>query len=370
MERVLGVVACIRDTGVVVSELISRTIAAIGALDEPAMAAARERQLQLTKPPGSLGRLEELAVQLAGISGNPLPAVSQRAIIVMAADHGVTEEGVSAYPAEVTGQMVANFLAGGAAINVLARAVGARVVVVDIGVRSPLAPHERLLARKIRNGTANFSRGPAMTREEAESAIEIGIETVLAESMGGLDLVATGDMGIGNTTAASAIVACLTHASVNAVTGRGTGIDDATHIRKIETIARAIATNRPDPSDALDVLAKVGGLEIGGLAGVILGAASLRIPVVLDGFIAGAAALIAARLAPSTRPFLIGGHRSVEPGHRLALADLGLRPLLDLDLRLGEGTGAALAMHLVDDAVRIQREMATFHDAGVSDRGL
>ena len=368
MDRARIVVAGIRHRGFLVSELMSRTIAAIGALDESAMVAARERQMQLTKPPGSLGRLEELAVQLAGITGNPLAAVSHRAIVVMAADHGVTEEGVSAYPAEVTGQMVANFLAGGAAINVLARAVGARVVVVDIGVRSPLAPHAQLLARKIRSGTANFSRGPAMTRGEAERAIEVGVEVVRAESARGLDLVATGDMGIGNTSAASAVVACFTGASVNDVTGRGTGIDDATRIRKIEVIARAVATNNPDPSDALDVLAKVGGLEIGGLAGVILGAASMRIPVVLDGFIAGAAALIATRLAPSSTPFLIAGHRSVEPGHRLALADLGLRALLDLDLRLGEGTGAALAMHLVDDAVRIQREMATFHDAGVSDR--
>ena len=353
---------------VLMNELIGRTIAAIGALDVPAMASARARQLQLTKPPGSLGRLEQLAVQLAGITGDPLPDVSQRAVIVMAADHGVTEEGVSAYPAEVTGQMVANFLAGGAAINVLARAVGARVVVVDIGVRTPLGPHRELLARKIRTGTANFSRGPAMTRGEAERAIEVGIEVVQSESARGLGLVALADMGIGNTSAASAIVACLTGLPVSDVTGRGTGIDDATRVRKTLVIERAIATNRPDPADALDVLAKVGGLEIGGLAGVILGAASLRIPVVLDGFIAGAAALIAARLAPSSIPFLIAGHRSVEPGHRHVLADLGLHPLLDLDLRLGEGTGAALAMHLVDAAARIPREMATFQQAGVTDR--
>lgn len=348
------------------SELVARTIAAIGALDESAMAAARERQLQLTKPPGSLGRLEELAIQLAGITGNTLPAVSQPAIIVMAADHGVSEEGVSAYPAEVTAQMVANFLAGGAAISVLARAAGARVVVVDIGVRSPLAAHEQLRARKIRSGTANFSRGPAMTRAEAERAIEVGIEVVRAESARGLDLVATGDMGIGNTSAASAIVACFTRASVNDVTGRGTGIDDVTSIRKVETIARAIATNSPDPTDALDVLAKVGGLEIGGLVGVIIGAVSLRVPVLLDGFIAGAAALIAARLAPSTMPFLIAGHRSVEPGHRLVLETLRLRPLLDLDLRLGEGTGAALAIPLIDAALRAHAEMATFAEARVS----
>ena len=350
------------------SDRIARTIAAIGAPDEPAMAAARERQLRLTKPPGSLGRLEELAIQLAGITGMPLPTVAHRAVIVMAADHGVTEERVSAYPAEVTGQMVANFLAGGAAINVLARAADARVVVVDIGVRTPIPAHERLVARKVRSGTANFSRGPAMTRAEAERAIEVGIEVATAEAGRGLDLVATGDMGIGNTSAASAIVSCLTGTPVAEVTGLGTGIDAAARLRKIDTLSRAIARNEPDRADALDVLAKVGGLEIGGLAGVILGAASLRIPVVLDGFIAGAAALLAVRLAPRASAFLIAGHRSVEPGHRVALADLGLRPLLDLDLRLGEGTGAVLAMQVIESAVRVHREMATFDEAGVSDR--
>ena len=350
------------------TRLISETITAIGVLDERAMNEARERQRQLTKPPGSLGRLEELAVQIAGITGAAQPSVSRRAVIVMAADHGVTEEGVSAYPAEVTGQMVANFLGGGAAINVLARAAGARVVVVDIGVRGDLAPHAGLVSKKVRRGTANFRRGAAMTRAEAERAIEVGMDVLGEESARGLDLVATGDMGIGNTTAASAITACLTGADVADVTGRGTGIDEAARLHKVDVIQRAIEANRPDRTDAIDVLAKVGGLEIAGLTGVILGAAARRIPVVLDGFIAGAAALVAVQLAPAARPFLIAGHRSVEPGHRAALESLGLRALLDLDLRLGEGTGAVLAMHLVDDALRIHREMATFADARVSDR--
>ena len=346
---------------------MSETISAIGVLSERSMTDARERQLQLTKPPGSLGCLEELAIQIAGITGQQRPSVSRRAVIVLAADHGVTEEGVSAYPAEVTAQMVANFLAGGAAINVLARAAGARVVVVDIGVRSVVAPHVDLLSRKIRNGTANFRQGPAMTREEAERAIEVGIDVLIAEATRGLDLVAVGEMGIGNTTAASALTACLTGAAVAAVTGRGTGIDDAARLQKIGTIERAIETNMPDRADAVDVLAKLGGLEIAGIAGVMIGAAARRIPVVLDGFIASAAALVAVRIAPAIRPFLIAGHRSVEPGHRIALENLGLRPLLDLELRLGEGTGAVLAMHLIDAAMRIQLEMATFGEAGVSD---
>lgn len=348
------------------SDLIGRTVAAIGVPDGAAMAVAREHQRQLTKPPGSLGRLEELAIQIVGITGEPCPSVARRAVIVMAADHGVTEEGVSAYPAEVTGQMVANFLGGGAAINVLARAAGARVVVVDIGVRGELAPHPALVSRKISQGTANLSRGPAMTRGDAVRAIDAGIEVVIDEAGRGLDLVATGDMGIGNTTAASAVTACLTRLAVRGVTGTGTGISETARERKIETIERAIRVNAPDPADGIDVLAKVGGLEIAGLAGVILGAASRRIPVLLDGFISGAAALVAAQVAPTVRPFLIAAHRSVEPGHRAALATLGLHPLLDLDLRLGEGTGAALAMHLVDDALRIHLEMATFESAGVS----
>lgn len=349
-------------------ELAARTIAALRPLDEDAMRSARAHDRQLTKPPGSLGRLDELAVLLAGITGSDRPVLERRAVIVMAADHGVAAEGVSAYPSEVTAQMVGNFLAGGAAINVLARAAGARVVVVDIGVATELPAHERLIARKIRLGTASFAHGPAMSRDEAERAVEVGIEVLESEAERGLDLVALGDMGIGNTTAASAVVATLTGTLATEVTGRGTGIDDVTRDRKAALIERALAEQRPDPRDAIDVLSKIGGLEIGGLAGVCIAAAARRIPVVLDGFISGAAALVATRLAPECQPFLIAGHRSVEPGHRVALEALRLRPLLDLDLRLGEGTGAVLAMHVIDDALRIQREMATFASAGVTDR--
>ncbi len=340
-------------------------------LDYSAQAAARARQDSLTKPPGSLGRLEELSIQLAAITGQARPSVTRKAVIVMAGDHGVAREGVSAYPAEVTPQMVLNFLRGGAAINVLARQAGARVVVVDVGVALDIdAPADApFYARKIAYGTQNMAHGPAMTRAQAEAAIAEGLDILNAEVANRLDLVATGDMGIGNTTASAAMVAALTGQPVARVTGRGTGIDDAGLARKIAVIERALLVNQPDPHDALDVLAKVGGLEIGGLVGVILGAASRRVPVVLDGFISGAAALVAARLAPDVKPYLIAAHQSVEIGHRVILEDLGLRPLLDLDLRLGEGTGAALAFHLIEAAARLLNEMATFAEAGVSDKG-
>ncbi len=339
----------------------------IGPLDASAMGLAAARQRDLTKPAGSLGRLEELAIQLAGISGAALPpALPRKAVIVMAADHGVAEERVSAYPQEVTAQMVLNFLRGGAAINALSRAAGARVVVVDMGVASDLAPHPDLQIRRIARGTANFHRVPAMTREQAEAAMATGVAVLEGELERGLDLVATGDMGIANTTAASAVVAALTGRPPAEVVGRGTGIDDLTYARKVRVIEEAIALHAPDPSDALDVLAKVGGFEIGGLAGVIIGAAVHRIPVIIDGFISGAAALVAVSFAPACQPFLIAAHRSVEIGHRAALDRLGLRPLLDLDLRLGEGTGAALAMPLIDAALHVHREMATFAEASVA----
>jgi len=286
----------------------------------------------------------------------------------MAADHGVAAEGVSAYPAEVTPQMVLNFVRGGAAINVLARQAGARVIVVDIGVASNLEPQRGLRLRKIARGTQNIVRGPAMTLSQAETAIAEGIDVVQAEIANGLDLVATGDMGIGNTTASAAIVAALTGQPVAQVTGRGTGVDDAGLARKIAVVERALAVNKPNPKDALDVLIKVGGFEIGGLAGVIIGAAAKRVPVVIDGFISGAAALIAVGLCPDVRPYLIAAHQSVEVGHRAALDHLDLKPLLDLNLRLGEGTGAVLAFHLVEAAARILDEMATFAEAGVSDK--
>ena len=346
--------------------LLQRTLAAIRPLDEAAATAARRRQDSLTKPPGSLGRLEELSVQLAGITGQPRPRLERAAIIVMAGDHGVTAEAVSAYPAAVTPQMVLNFLRGGAAINVLARQVGARIVVVDMGVAAELPQAAGLVRAKLGLGTANMARGPAMSREQAVASLETGIGLVEERAAQGLDLVAAGDMGIGNTTAASAITAVLCRCPPEAVTGRGTGVDDAGLARKVAVIHRALQMNHPDPSDGLDVLAKVGGFEIGGMAGVMLGAAARRTPVVLDGFIAGAAALIAVALCPGARPYLIAAHRSVEAGHAVALKHLGLRPLLDLELRLGEGTGAALAIPIVQAAARILDEMATFGEAGVS----
>jgi len=286
----------------------------------------------------------------------------------MAADHGVAEEGVSAYPQEVTAQMVLNFAAGGAAINVLARQAGARVVVVDVGVAADIPAQAGVLLRKVAAGTANMALGPAMTRAQAEAAVQVGLDVVAAEIDRGLDLVATGDMGIGNTRPSAAIVAAITRLPGGTVTGRGTGIDEAGLARKVAVIERALAVNQPYAHDALDVLSKVGGLEIGGLAGVMIGAASRRVPVLVDGFISGAAALIAVGLCPGVQPYLIAAHQSVEIGHRVMLDHLGLTPLLDLDLRLGEGTGAALGFHLVEAAVRILNEMATFGEAGVSDK--
>ncbi len=347
------------------AELVMR----IGALDASAMQRAALRQHELTKPAGSLGRLEELAIQFAGITRSERPtAPRDKAVIVMVADHGVAAEGVSAYPQAVTGQMVLNFLHGGAAINVLARAAGARVVVVDMGVASSLPPHPDLWICRLGAGTRNLRREPAMSRQQGAAAVAMGVSILEREADRGLDLVATGDMGIANTTAASAVVAALTGSSPAEVVGRGTGIDDAAYARKVRVVEKALELHRPDPSDALDVLAKVGGFEIGGLAGVILAAAARRIPVVLDGFISGASALFAASLAPACRPFLIASHRSVEIGHRVVLDRLGLRPLLDLDLRLGEGTGAALAMPLIEAALRVHREMSTFAEANVSNR--
>jgi nicotinate-nucleotide--dimethylbenzimidazole phosphoribosyltransferase len=349
-------------------QIIDEAVRRVGALDRSAMETARLRQDVLTKPQGSLGRLEALHVQLAGITGNPLPMVERKAVIVMAGDHGVTAEGVSAYPAAVTPQMVLNFVRGGAAINVLAEQAGARVVVVDMGVAADLPADPAIVSRPVGRGTANMAHGPAMTRAQAKETVAGGIAVVTAEIARGLDLVATGDMGIGNTTASSAIVAAITGKPVAGVTGRGTGIDDASFQRKVAMIEQALAVNRPDPNDPLDVLAKVGGFEIGGLVGVILGAAAQRVPVLIDGFISGAAALLATDLCPAVRGYLIAAHVSVEIGHRTILERLELVPLMTLDLRLGEGTGAALAMHLVEAACRIPRQMATFTQAGVAER--
>ncbi len=349
-------------------KLLEQTLSRIGPLSEEAMAAARARQDRLTKPQGSLGRLEDLSVQVAGITGNPRPRLKHKAVIVAAGDHGVAAEGVSAYPQEVTAQMVYNFLRGGAAINVLARHVGARVVVVDAGVAAELEPHPQLRIRKIAPGTGNIARGPAMSREQAIQALELGISLVQDELNRGLDIVATGDMGIANTTPAAAIAAAITGLPPAQVTGRGTGVDDERLAHKIAVVERALEVNRPDPRDGVDVLAKVGGFEIGTLAGVVLGAASHRIPVVIDGFISTAAALIAGVLSPQAVAYCIAGHVSAEAGHRAMLRHLGLEPLLDLDMRLGEGTGAVLAMNIVEAACKILDEMATFEEAGVSEK--
>lgn len=344
---------------------LEQTIAHIGLLNEVTGQAASDYLDTLTKPPGSLGKLEELAIQLAGITEELPLEVMRKAIIVMAGDHGVCEEGVSAFPQEVTPQMVMNFLHGGAAINVLARQAGADVICVDIGVKSDLE-HENLHSRKVRAGTGNIARGAAMSHDEAVLAITHGIEMVEELVEKGYRLFATGEMGIGNTTPSAAMLAVLTGIDLEQAVGRGTGIDDTALIKKKETIKRAIGMNSPDPEDPLDVLSKLGGLEIAGLTGVILGCAALRCPVVIDGFIASIAALTAARLAPHTLAYMIPSHVSQEAGHRLLLEQLGLTPMIDMKMRLGEGTGAALCFHLIDAAVLIMREMSTFDSAGVS----
>ena len=344
--------------------LLTKLRDAIGGRDTAAAAQAQRRLDALTKPPGSLGRLEEIAVRLAAISGRP-PRVAAPVIFTLAGDHGVVAEGVSAYPQSVTAQMVENFLRGGAAVNVLARQAGARVVVADFGVATPLGMPEGLVVRRIGAGTANMARGPAMTRAQAVAAIEAGAALAVEAIAGGADLLGTGEMGIGNTTAASAITAALTGAPADAVTGYGTGLDESGRARKVAVVRRALEVNALDPADGLDVLAKVGGFEIAGLVGVILAGAAHRIPVVLDGFIAGAAALVADALAPAARDSLFASHRSAEPGHALALRHLGLEPYLALDMRLGEGTGAALFVMLARAAAAIHAEMATFKSAGV-----
>jgi nicotinate-nucleotide--dimethylbenzimidazole phosphoribosyltransferase len=345
---------------------INEAVNSIKPLDERAMTEAKNRQNNLTKPQGSLGQLESLSIQVAGIKGNPRPRITHKVIFTLAGDHGVTKEGVSAYPSEVTPQMVYNFIRGGAGINVLARLVGSRVVVADLGVASKMKKHQDLIDKKVAMGTQNMAEEPAMSREQAVRSIEAGIELVEEEVPKGIDILGTGDMGIGNTTASSAITAALTGADVTTVTGRGTGLNDDVWRRKVEVIRKALEINRPNLNDAIDVLSKVGGFEIGGIAGVILAGAKYRIPVVIDGFISGAAALIATSLSPQVKPYLIASHQSVEQGHKIILEYLDLKPLLNLDLRLGEGTGAALGIFLVEASLRILDEMATFAEVGVS----
>ena len=344
--------------------LLTKLRDAIGGPREAAAAEAQRHLDALTKPPGSLGRLEELAVRLVALTGRA-PSVAAPVIFTFAADHGVVAEGVSAYPQSVTAQMVENFLRGGAAVNVLARQAGARVVVADFGVATPLGAPAGLVVRRIGAGTQNMALGPAMTRAQAVEAVEAGAALAEEAIATGADLIGTGEMGIGNTTAASAITAAITGAPADAVTGRGTGVDDAGRARKVAVVRRALEVNAPDAGDGLDVLAKVGGFEIAGLVGVILAGAAHRVPIALDGFIAGAAALVAVALAPDARHALFASHRSAEPGHALALRHLGLEPYLALDMRLGEGTGAALFVPLARVAAAIYAEMATFKSAGV-----
>jgi len=338
------------------------------------MAAARERLDVLTKPPGSLGRLERLAERLSGMTGEMPPALGKKAVVVMAGDHGVCEEGVSAFPSAVTEQMVRNFLGGGAAVNVFAKHAGADVVCVDMGVAAEIA-HPALLVRKIGYGTANMTKGPAMTPEQAERALQAGVELVERLAGEGYRLLALGEMGIGNTTSAAALTSALLGIAPEASVGRGTGVDDAGLARKRDAVARALAANGltaggSDAADraayALEALSKVGGFELAGMAGVCLGAALHRVPVVIDGYISTAAALAASFLCPLTPSFLIASHRSEEPGHGLALDALGLEPMLALGMRLGEGTGAALCLRIVEAGADVLGSMATFASAGIS----
>ena len=356
------------------ADVIAAAAAAIAPPDASAAAEARSRQDRLTKPPGALGRLEELAVRIAGMRGCARPRLEQRLVVVAAADHGVAARGVSAYPPEVTAQMVANFLAGGAAINVLADHAGARVRVVDAGVLSPLDPPSgrsggaQLARLDLPLGSGDITEGPAMSRETAERAIVAGIALVEEERAGpGLDIVGCGEMGIGNSTAAAALIAAATGRPPEAVTGRGSGVEGAALRAKIGAVEAALAVNRPDRGDGVSLLAALGGHEIGVLAGVYLGAAAARIPAVMDGLISGAAALVAATIAPGVRDYIVASHRSPEPGHAAALEALEAEPLLDLGMRLGEGSGAALGISLCVAACRVLDEMATFGEAGVSD---
>lgn len=350
-------------------DLLTETVTAIAPVDRDAMAAARDRLDRMTKPRGSLGRVEDIAVTLAGIAGAcPPPVPEPAAVAVFAADHGVHAQGVTPWPQEVTGQMVANFVDGGAVVNAFARQLGAEVQIVDIGVLGTLDPVPGLLPRKVARGTADMTEQPAMTREQARTAVETGIEVARDLVAAGNRCLLTGDMGIANTTAASALISVFTGADPETVTGRGTGIDDATLARKTDVVRRALARHRPDPSDPLGVLAAVGGLEHAGLTGFVLGAAVLRVPVLLDGVSAAAAALAAAAFAPETVGYCMAGHRSVEPGSATASGFLGLDPLLDMGMRLGEGTGALLALPVLQGAARAMADVATFDSAGVTDK--
>lgn len=350
-------------------DLLNQTTEAIAPADAEAMSAARQRQERLTKPRGSLGVLEDVSVALSGIAGEcPPPMPEPAAVAVFAADHGVHAQGVTPWPQEVTGQMVTNFLAGGAAVNALARQSGVDVLVVDVGVAAELPSAAGLLSRKVRAGTRDLAREDAMTRGEARRAVEVGIQVALDLVSSGHRCLLAGDMGIANTTASAALIAAFTGSAPAEVTGRGTGVDAPTWQRKVDVVSGALRRQPPDDTDPLGTLASVGGLEHAAIAGLVLGASASRVPVVLDGVVSGAAALAAVRLAPASVDYCVAGHRSSEPGHGVLLRHLGMRPLVDLDLRLGEGSGAVLALPLVQSAARLLRDMATFDSAGVTDK--
>ncbi|MEW6095505.1 MAG: nicotinate-nucleotide--dimethylbenzimidazole phosphoribosyltransferase [bacterium] len=347
---------------------IEKLLQDIKPIDDTSFEETQKRLDNLTKPQGSLGRLEELAKLVVAITGKRNPDLSKKVIFTLAGDHGVCEEGVSLFPQEVTPQMVYNFIRGGAGINVLANHVGAKVVVVDMGVAVDLEPHPNLVIKKIGYGTKNITKHPAMSYRQTINSILAGVEVFESElTNSGIDIAGTGDMGIGNTTPSSAIAAAITQEPVENVTGKGTGLDDEGLKRKIDTIKKAIEFNNPNPKNGLDVLSKLGGFEIGGLVGIILASAINKIPIVIDGFISGAAALIAYTLKPEIKDYMIAGHTSVEKGHQIILDFIGLKPILNMNLRLGEGTGAVLAMDLVDAGVKILTQMATFEEAGVSE---
>ncbi|UMZ74634.1 nicotinate-nucleotide--dimethylbenzimidazole phosphoribosyltransferase [Natranaerofaba carboxydovora] len=347
-------------------DVLDDVIEGIEPLDEEAMKKAQERLDDLTKPPGSLGVLEELAKKLAGIYKEPIPSLKKKAGVLMAADHGVVEEKVSAFPKEVTAQMVQNFAGEGAAINVLSNHEGVELTLVDVGVYEDISDIDKVLHRKVAPGTKNMAKEPAMTKDEALKAMQVGFEIAEKFSDDGVGIVSTGEMGIGNTTPSAAIIYLYGDAPIRQVVGRGTGVEDDRLENKIKAIEKAIEVNSPDPDDPLDVLSKIGGLEIAGLCGVFLGCASKRIPVMIDGFISGAAAVMASKFCEGSVNYMIGSHLSKEPGHNVMLSLLGIKPMFSMDMRLGEGTGAVLAMNSVEAAVKIINEMATFSDAGVS----
>lgn len=345
-------------------ELLREATAGITDPDEQIMEKAQKRINSLTKPPGSLGMLEDMTVKLAGIQGKICPEAKEKVHLLLAADHGVTEENVSAVPQSITEQMVYNFLQGGAAINVLCRQAQAQLKVIDMGVKKEIN-HEDIINRRIRSGTGNIAREPAMSRKEALKAVETGIELAHSAVKAGADILSTGEMGIGNTTPSSAIVAALTDREVSEVVGYGSGISEETRQHKVSVVEKALKINDPDPGDAVDVLTKVGGLEIGGMAGVMIGAASRSVAVIMDGFIAGAAALIACNIEPKIADYIIPSHKSAEPGHEDIFDFLSLSPAFDMNMRLGEGTGAVLHMQNIEAACRLMANMATFAEAGI-----